>query len=129
MENYVNIHSHQIHSEQQVLAIHNLFAHEPVPEEGLFSIGWHPWYLNDFETTEIFKVLEEKAVLSQIVAIGETGLDKAITIDWNKQTDVFRFHVEIANKLQKPLIIHCVRAYSELIKFKKEFKASVVRAN
>lgn len=125
MENFINIHSHLFHYEHQVCSIRNLFAHEPVPEKGFFSIGWHPWHLNDFQSIDIFKKLKEKAAFSQIVAIGETGLDKAINIDWSKQMDVFRFHVEIAIQQQKPLIIHCVRAYAELILFKKQFKTDI----
>ena len=125
MESYLDIHTHQFHREDGVIFVKNLFAHEPVPGKGLFSVGWHPWQLNDFREKDIFNELEEKTKLPQIIAIGETGLDKAINVDWNKQMEVFRFHIKIAHKLQKPLIIHCVRAFSELTQLKKQFKSAI----
>ena len=52
---------------------------------------------------------------SHCVAIGECGLDKMITTALALQQQLLRLHIELANQLHQPLIIHCVRAHNELI--------------
>jgi TatD DNase family protein len=56
------------------------------------------------------------------MAIGETGLDKAIKIPLEIQEDIFRAHTEISEEFKKPLIIHCVRAYNLIVRLKKDLK-------
>ena len=53
-----------------------------------------------------------------MVAIGECGLDKFSTVPMELQQFVFEKHVEIAEKVGKPLIIHCVKSFNELIQVK-----------
>ena len=60
-----------------------------------------------------------------MLAIGECGLDRSIKIGFADQILCFRQQVMIANKYCKPLIIHCVRAYSDLLKLKKEDKSDL----
>ncbi|MFN0082223.1 MAG: TatD family hydrolase [Ferruginibacter sp.] len=49
------------------------------------------------------------------MAVGECGLDKVCDTDFALQQDVFAAQVMLANKLEKPLIIHCVRAFEEVL--------------
>lgn len=49
------------------------------------------------------------------VAVGECGLDKLIATPMELQQQLLAIHIDIANQLHKPLIIHCVRAHNELI--------------
>jgi TatD DNase family protein len=60
----------------------------------------------------------------RIVAIGETGLDKLKGPSFEVQTPVFKKHIEISEKLGKPVIIHCVKAWDELLEVKKDTKPS-----
>jgi TatD DNase family protein len=60
-----------------------------------------------------------------MIAIGECGLDRLISTDFEIQKSVFRKQIDIAEKLQKPLIIHCVRAVNELIAIKKQSQSKV----
>jgi TatD DNase family protein len=41
------------------------------------------------------------------------------------QQQLLAIHIEVANQLRKPLIIHCVRAHNELIALLKKNKAEV----
>jgi TatD DNase family protein len=41
------------------------------------------------------------------------------------QKDLFYFHIELSEKNDKPLIIHCVKAWEQLLRIKKEVKPSV----
>ncbi|MBL7935078.1 MAG: TatD family hydrolase, partial [Bacteroidia bacterium] len=48
-------------------------------------------------------------------AIGECGLDKVIDIDLELQKKIFISQLNLAVKYQKPVIIHCVKAFDELM--------------
>ena len=49
------------------------------------------------------------------IAIGECGLDKLSKVDFDLQEEVFIEQIKLANSIKKPLIIHCVKAFNELI--------------
>ena len=58
-------------------------------------------------------------------AIGECGLDRRSTVSMIEQEAIFATQIEWAIEIQKPLIIHCVKAFSELIKMKKKYQPNV----
>lgn len=88
-----------------------------------YSCGIHPWHIKDIESD--ISLLKDIAVDDRIVAIGEAGLDKLQGPDMNIQIDVFRKQIELAEEFQKPLIIHCVKAWDELIALRKELGGKV----
>lgn len=83
-----------------------------------FSCGIHPWYSEDSDTQMAY--LTEIISHPRIVAIGETGLDKLKGPSYDVQIPVFKKHIELSEKLRKPVIIHCVKAWEELIKIRRE---------
>lgn len=56
------------------------------------------------------------------VAIGECGLDKTIDLPLSTQLDIFNWHVDLANRLHKPLIVHSLKTHNELISLCKKNK-------
>jgi len=99
-------------------------AFEKASEGSLYSLGIHPWYVDsDFDNQ--LTQLEQYATLPNVVGIGECGLDKLTNTDWALQEDIFRRQIRLANKLHKPLIIHCVRAYDEVLQLLKQEQAAV----
>jgi TatD DNase family protein len=86
-------------------------------------MGLHPWHLENHE--EEFKRLSRFSLASNVLAIGECGLDKVCHTDWEVQVEVFKQQIALANELGKPLITHCVRAYNELIMLLDECKVNV----
>ncbi len=121
---FFNIHSHFKESNAAItlMNVHDRFAQsEAYP---YFSIGLHPWYLNtdwqqDFEQMKVYAQKEN------CLAIGECGLDKAANTNWLLQETVFKAHINLAQQLNKPLIIHCVRAFEEVIFLLEKHKISV----
>lgn len=85
-----------------------------------FSCGVHPWYSEEAEPQ--IKFLKEIANDSRIIAIGEAGYDKLKGPDLQIQRDVFEQQVELSEHLQKPLIIHCVKAWDELLATHKKYR-------
>ncbi|WP_108820928.1 TatD family hydrolase [Dysgonomonas sp. Marseille-P4361] len=92
-------------------------------ESTWFSCGIHPWYVDG--KTERLKSLEEIIKHDRVVAVGEVGLDKLKGPDLNLQIEVFEEQISLANKYGKPLIIHCVKAWDELVALKKGVKTDI----
>lgn len=84
-----------------------------------YSSGIHPWYLSDVTFEEQLNQLKTYAENPLCIAIGEAGLDKRCETPWETQTRAFKKQIELAEQLQKPLIIHCVKAHQELLPYKK----------
>lgn len=60
---------------------------------------------------------------SQILkAIGECGLDRACDSDFELQREVFIKQIELSEQYHKPMIIHAVRSYPDIIAIRKEMK-------
>lgn len=111
---YTNIHTHHYHGEG--LEILNTFPHDFVEPNSYFSIGIHPWYIEEKKIDKEFLVLEQVIANTNCVAIGECGLDKNSKVEFSLQKEVFLKQLKLAEKYSKPVIIHCVKAFGELIK-------------
>lgn len=86
----------------------------------LHSVGIHPWYIYNVE--EQLAGLERQAMLPGVISIGEVGLDKLAEAPLERQQEVFKASAALAESLGVFLIIHCVKAWDELIALKKELK-------
>lgn len=81
------------------------------------AFGIHPWnVLAPFNRETLlneFKKIENE----QMFAIGECGLDRVRKglASITQQTEVFEWHLELAKKTNKPVIVHCVRAHSDIV--------------
>lgn len=91
----------------------------------LFSIGIHPWHTFDINIEKEIIVLKETANLKNVIAIGECGLDKLKGNSMEKQIEIFKAQAILANEVGKPLIIHCVKAFPEIIKLHKQINPVV----
>lgn len=126
---YINIHSHgNKYTQSGIVAIQNLLAGEMIPElsEGFFSVGIHPWQLEEGNIDQLKQHFQDSMKKPQVIAIGEAGLDKAIKTPLEVQISVFRMQIEIAEEIKKPLIIHAVRAFEEIIQLRKSTKAKAI---
>ncbi len=118
---YIDIHTHS-NKLSENLNIINVFPEDidTIKEDNFYSLGLHPWEIPNVNIDEQIKIIEKNVRKKNILAIGETGLDK-FKPGFNKQKDVFLKQIKIAEDHNKPIIIHCVKAYSELLEiFKKE---------
>jgi len=113
MTPYINIHTHHLSKENGVFLFNNRFGFDKeFYTNSFFSIGIHPWDANlKISTSELEKTIQHPHCL----AIGECGIDKVIEIDLEIQKKIFISQLEFAVKYQKPVIIHCVKAFDELI--------------
>lgn len=83
------------------------------------TVGIHPTEYQGFPSVENWAELEKLATHDKVVAIGECGLEKrggrVEGEAWRKQIETFERQIEIAKKINKPLMIHCREAYSEVL--------------
>ena len=124
----IDFHTHHDRKSPSLINLQTLHVNPELKAEDLpniCSLGLHPWFIKSSSWEDSWKNLEDLASLSQVVAIGECGLDRNIDLPLEIQTDIFKRHIELAEELQKPLVIHCVRAFSELIVLKKNIKSSI----
>ncbi len=59
-------------------------------------------------------------IVPNVIAVGEAGLDKAIKNPWEIQLKAFTAQLSVAESNSRPMIIHCVHAYSEMLAFRKK---------
>ena len=104
-------------------AVINIEPDTQLPSEGSFSTGVHPW--RSAEAATLWPLVETIASDPRIVAIGECGIDRLRGADMETQTELLRRHAILADNLAKPLIIHCVRAWAELLAVHASVRPSV----
>ena len=96
-----------------------------IPPDSPYSIGIHP---NDIDVNNIDRQLNwmKSTMFQNCFAIGECGLDSLVSIDQKIQEDVFVKQINIANEVKKPIIVHCVRKFYEVISFKKNAEQPMI---
>lgn len=126
---FIDIHTHHIPDENTAIFIKNSFpADEPgnLQPGGFYSVGLHPWYIgNGHDHRELLSLVEQKVALNEVIAVGECGLDKLANTESQLQLDVFLSQCRLAEEVNKPLIIHCVKSYNEISHLKRKMKPTV----
>lgn len=118
-----DIHTHRfpLHPEQAIVS-HAIGSALPGGSEAYLSVGIHPWYLMEADANQLLKQLEQQLQDDRVVALGEAGLDRLRGCPLDVQISVFRHEVALAEEYGLPMVIHCVRAFNELIQLKKELR-------
>lgn len=114
----LDIHSHTQTSSENTIVIQNQYP-LTANTSSWFSVGMHPWHFSVDNWQKQWEALEKVATDEKCLAIGECGLDKNICKNIEFQQYIFEKHIDLSEKLKKPLIIHCVKAYAEVISMKK----------
>lgn len=124
---YYDIHTHRLPVGSEEVAIVNTIvgvAGEEQPLSVLQSVGIHPWYLG-VDEEQLFTAFASLASLPRVVAIGEAGLDKLVPTPLKRQQEIFKRLTLFAEQADRPLLIHCVKAWDELMAIKKEVNPHV----
>lgn len=113
---YVNVHTHRRGEGVYVL---DVSGGEQAGRGELCSLGIHPLFA---EREVRLGEIREKAERREIVAVGEAGFDRNAVISVEEQGKLFEEEVRIAETYDLPLIIHCVRAFPELLAVYKKMR-------
>jgi TatD DNase family protein len=122
---FYNLHTHQFTNNATILELVNQYPWDFDAAIPHYSIGIHPWYINEARLESDLKTIEEKLRLKECLALGECGLDKRIEVPMPLQIEIFEKQIALAEKYQKPLVLHLVAAFDELLQLKKRLKISV----
>ncbi len=97
---------------------------------GHHAQGIHPWDLVPELSLDDLKAQFEVIKAKSMLAVGECGLDRRRKNirSMEEQLVVFRWHIDLAQRLKIPLIVHCVHAESELLSILKisQFKETLL---
>lgn len=123
--------------------IHDVHTHRlpPNPEEAIvccrysdfplaiqqeatyLSAGIHPWFLTEEDITLQLAWLDTLLEDKRLLAIGEAGLDKCCHTPFALQQKAFEAQIICSEHRDLPMILHIVRAYQELIAYRKSLHA------
>jgi TatD DNase family protein len=119
---FINIHTHKelLEAKVELVSLSSPSARKP----NLYSFGVHPWKI-DKNVNDVLQEMDTISRNRRCIAIGECGLDKLIDTDFELQQKIFCEQIQIANEVQKPLIIHCVKAFNELTACLKKMNNTV----
>ena len=117
---FYNLHTHRFTNDSEITELVNQYPWDFVADIPQYSIGIHPWYIVENRLESDLQFIEQKLQLPECWALGECGLDKRIDIPMTLQTEVFEKQIALAEKYQKPLVLHLVSAYQELIAIHKK---------
>ena len=129
---YIDIHTHGqfTYEENEVIFVKSLGVTEIAEgnAQGFFSAGIHPWWTLDYTKLELATFQEsivEMNLHQSLFAVGETGLDRVYKETLDEQKELFSWHIDFSEKNKLPLIIHSVRAGSDILEFLKDKKPTV----
>lgn len=115
---FIDIHTHHPVNSEEILSVPSMFLQDiDLHHElnGPFSSAIHPWHAAKFAPIKVIGMLEGLIRQPGLFAIGETGLDKACSTEFKSQKVIFEIHLAFAEEFRKPLIIHAVRSWNDLI--------------
>ena len=127
---YTDVHTHsgvprpECANERRIVSLR--FPAEASLPATPFSVGVHPWDAGSVPPEEITGGLARFAVENRAVAIGECGLDRLCGVPFSRQLAVFEAQAGLAETLSLPLIIHAVRAVSDVALLHRRINPSSV---
>lgn len=123
---FIDIHNHGALPAAGIFTVENLMAHEdrmPSYTDGMvFTCGIHPWHLDENKLGEQLSIVKSCVITDEVIAVGEAGFDKLKGPSTDLQRKAFREQVMIATEAGKPVFIHCVRAWDELLMAHKQIR-------
>lgn len=93
----------------------------------LSTVGIHPWSTESEHTLNSIDKLKSLSQEKNIIGIGEIGLDRLKGAPLPKQFDILKAQLQIALEIRKPVVIHCVRCWNELILILSDSKYKEVK--
>ncbi len=90
-------------------------------ENVLSMIGIHPSEIYNFNDKNLNK-LEDFIRKEKIIGIGEIGLDYTYKTDKNKQKEIFKKQLQLAEKYKLPVVLHIRETFDDIFEILKNFK-------
>ena len=126
---FVDIHTHSARSGKDTITVQNIYPGDGFAAfqgKNFYSVGLHPWHIgNEKENNEALQMVENALEFDHVIFVGEAGLDKLKETNFAEQQRVFEAQAFMAEEYQYPLVVHCVKAYNEVIELRKKMRPSM----
>ncbi|MBO5961805.1 MAG: TatD family hydrolase [Alistipes sp.] len=99
-----DIHTHNAHTQAQTID----------------TVGIHPWHALEADISAV------EAAVAEVDAVGEIGMDFACDVPKEVQMAIFRAQLALAERHKKAVVLHCVRAFDEVVKVLSEYRLRAV---
>lgn len=86
----------------------DIHTHRPTSAVTISAVGLHPWQAEG-------GTFPSREAVAAADAVGEIGLDRACGVDFETQKELFVKQLEMAERFEKPVVLHCVRAFEEVM--------------
>ena len=116
----MNLHTHHRPSDPAEQFILNCYPGTVPADVARCSVGLHPWHVDSMWQQQL-ELLRHDLQLPNVVAIGECGLDMVKGPELSLQQAAFEAQIQLAEPHRLPLIIHCVRAFDQLLLLHKKY--------
>jgi len=122
--NYIDIHTHKIRKSANIQIV-DISERVNVDIEicSHYSMGVHPWFVKEMDLDKKMQNIKSHIDKNSFLAIGECGLDKVCNVDFNIQLKAFKQQINLSEKYHKPLILHIVKSFNEIIQLRIATKA------
>lgn len=118
MTSIIDIHTHHLDADDALISV---APQDFNPQPGkCYSVGFHPWQEIDRLTDEDFELLERCVQHRQVLAVGETGMDRTRGGRLDIQAAAFVRHLQLAHDRGKPVVTHCVRAAQDILSTRRK---------
>lgn len=109
----------------------DIHTHTPVleGEQTIPSWGLHPWHLTSAWEQELAELQTQLAAYlgghsragqpGPTALVGECGLDRLCATPYPLQLAAFEAQIRLSERLELPLILHCVRAVDDVLRFRR----------
>ena len=121
-----DFHTHIISSAPSLLNVPLSETLMSYPEGVKLSVGLHPWDV-EAHWRDAVDWVTSHARRADVWAIGECGLDKVRGAELTVQIAAFRAQIAVSELVGKPMIIHCVKAFDELLSLRHELETECRR--
>ena len=120
MMDILDFHTHRLDATGALIAVD---PRRFDPQPGLwYSVGFHPWDNVENLTDSDFDLLRQCAGHPQVLAVGETGIDRLRGGHLVEQGEAFVRHLQLAHDLGKPVVVHNVRATQDILDVRRSVR-------
>ncbi|QYJ68139.1 TatD family hydrolase [Flavobacterium litorale] len=119
-----NLHTHNYSNDATIFEVVNRYPYEAI-DVPYFSTGIHPWHIDEGRVEEHLAIIEQRLQMDNCLALGECGLDKRIEIPIEVQQAIFEKQLRLAKKYNKPVVLHLVAAFQELLEITARIQPNV----
>lgn len=119
-----NLHTHNYSNDATIFEVVNRYPYEVI-DVPYFSTGIHPWHIDESRVEEHLAIIEQRLQMDNCLALGECGLDKRIEIPIEVQQAIFEKQLRLAKKYNKPVVLHLVAAFQELLEITARIQPNV----